>query len=91
VHRRDFFRQFVSPLTGRFKETRDIAHGPELSENEIFMAAMEMGIDPATQSPGRLKHLVLEHRAASREASGKEPGTSGQGTNHAPSPKAIPL
>jgi hypothetical protein len=78
-------------MTCCFKETPENAHGPELSENEIFMAAMEMGIDPATQSPGRLKHLVLEHRAASRDASGKEPGTSGQGTNHAPSSKALPL
>jgi len=63
VHRRDFFRQLVTPSTYRTKDTPEHAHGPELSDNEIFMAAMEMGIDPATLSPGRLKHLVLEKRA----------------------------
>lgn len=63
MHRRDFFLQLVSPATYRTKDTPEHAHGPELSDNEIFMTAMEMGIDPATLSPGRLKQLVLEKRA----------------------------
>jgi hypothetical protein len=63
MKRREFFSRFAPALD----QTVDAAKTPmqsrqparvRLTENERFLRAMAMGIDPATVTPGRLEELV---------------------------------
>lgn len=63
MKRREFFSRFVPVLD----QTVDAAKTPKqtvlpartrLTENERFLRAMALGIDPATVTPGQLENLV---------------------------------
>lgn len=63
MNRREFFCRLV-PFLGQTKDAEKTSGQPErpvrirLTENERFLRAMAMGIDPATMTPGQLKELV---------------------------------
>ncbi|SNR74418.1 hypothetical protein SAMN04488503_0984 [Humidesulfovibrio mexicanus] len=63
MNRREFFCRFV-PFLGQAVDAEKTSSRPEhparirLTENERFLRAMAMGIDPATMTPGQLKELV---------------------------------
>jgi hypothetical protein len=55
MQRREFFQNFVTRTRDR---VRPEAKEEPLSENELFIEAMRLGIDPATQSPQQLRQSV---------------------------------
>ncbi len=64
MERRAFFRRFIpgsdrSSAPEALDANREVEQKP-LSENECFLRAMAMGIDPATVTPGQLEALVSD-------------------------------
>ncbi|BDQ38735.1 hypothetical protein SYK_30950 [Pseudodesulfovibrio nedwellii] len=65
MKRREFFSRFI-PRKGHTEEVEDVVRQqkePEkapLTENECFLRAMALGIDPATVTPRQLEKLVSE-------------------------------
>lgn len=65
MKRREFFSRLI-PGKSQKKNVPETVHQKELlpkapmSENERFLRAMELGIDPATITPGQLEELVSE-------------------------------
>lgn len=63
MKRREFFSRFV-PQKDRNEESLETVRKeeektkPPMTENERFLRAMELGIDPATVTPGQLEELV---------------------------------
>ncbi|KAB1440272.1 hypothetical protein [Pseudodesulfovibrio senegalensis] len=70
MERRAFFRRFIpgSDRPAHARKACDATGEPEqepLTENELFMRAMAMGIDPATVTPGQLEALVSDAKPTS--------------------------
>ena len=65
MKRREFFSRFI-PGKSPKKSVSETVHQKEplpkhpISENERFLRAMALGIDPATVAPGQLEKLVSE-------------------------------
>ncbi|WP_207261453.1 hypothetical protein [Desulfovibrio sp. Huiquan2017] len=65
MKRRELFRRFI-PFGNH--DQKDVANAPRagerprppLTENERFLRAMALGIDPATVTPGQLDTLISE-------------------------------
>ncbi|MFK4765512.1 hypothetical protein ACI3L3_12155 [Desulfobaculum sp. SPO524] len=61
-------REFFSRILGGFAAAQDEDAPQPLSERELFMRAMAMGIDPATVTPGQLRELVPDAEPQSTRA-----------------------
>lgn len=65
MKRREFFSRLI-PGKNQKKDAQKTIQQKEslpkapMSENERFLRAMELGIDPATITPGQLEELVSE-------------------------------
>ena len=63
MKRREFFSRLI-PGKSHKKNVSETVHQKEslpkapMSENERFLRAMALGIDPATVTPGQLEELV---------------------------------
>ncbi|WP_319542512.1 hypothetical protein [uncultured Pseudodesulfovibrio sp.] len=71
MKRREFFSRFI-PRKGHTEEVEGDVQQQEkpkkapLTENECFLRAMALGIDPATVTPGQLEKLVSESEPSKR-------------------------
>lgn len=65
MKRREFFSRFIPRKSQQEKATENVQNSESpkkapMTENELFLRAMAMGIDPATVTPGQLEKLVSE-------------------------------
>lgn len=63
MDRREFFRRFIPDKNRSEEEPETVRKKMDstkvsMSEKELFLRAMELGIDPATVTPGQLEKLV---------------------------------
>lgn len=63
MKRREFFSRFIPKINWDEESLQTVAKEaeqpkPAMTENELFLRAMKLGIDPATVTPGQLEELV---------------------------------
>ncbi|NDV18458.1 hypothetical protein GO013_03375 [Pseudodesulfovibrio sp. JC047] len=71
MKRRAFFSQFIPKKRHTEEVENSASQSPQpsqapLTENECFLRAMELGIDPATVTPGQLQQLVSTSESSTR-------------------------
>lgn len=72
MKRREFFSRFIPKRSqaeggsGPVQREED-AQKPPMTENERFLRAMALGIDPATVTPGQLETLIPESEPSTRQ------------------------